>query len=467
MLSHQVIDKNILPETGYVLGLVTGVDFWAQLSVLLCSEVIRTGIDASSGQFLWVLSSYAAAGVLTLPLIERASRRWHYRQLMLFGIMLCVFGALFAVLSKTLWQLAIARLFQGLGGGGLFTMSRVYLQLVTPQAARPVQLRSYIYGLMISVAPLPMLAAVLTKLWGWQAVFVLQAIFGLLVLGLVKRFLQTEHHTPQSLGNLDWLMAISFATGIVLLLHGLMELEFSPWRSSMNMMFLPALISLAFAIWRAQTHPDPLLKLGVLNGARYLTGLAFYALYYFINGAVSYLYPRLFGEMLGLDLQVIGTLQSFTGVITVLGLPIYFRYASKWKDRRVWIALGFICASTSLLWLEWVFTHAASWLSLIGPMILKGLFPILGVVQIAGLTYTEVAHQDFAHAYVLKNIVRLVAGVIGAVFVGQYLQLFARPEVIPASKINPELLPMHDLMTILAVVSTFGALLIFRQNKLR
>lgn len=47
-------------------------------------------------------------------------------------------------------------------------------------------------------------------------------------------------------------------------------------------------------------------------------------------------------------------------------------------------------------------------------MALKGLFPVLGVIQIAGLSYREVPHEDFAHAYALKNIVRQLANAFAA-----------------------------------------------------
>jgi hypothetical protein len=53
-------------------------------------------------------------------------------------------------------------------------------------------------------------------------------------------------------------------------------------------------------------------------------------------------------------------------------------------------------------------------------MALKALFPILGVIQIAGLTYTEVPHEDFSHAYALKNIVRLIASAFSAGLISQY-----------------------------------------------
>ncbi|MDR3451174.1 MAG: MFS transporter [Rhodoferax sp.] len=467
-LSHQPLAREHLPRgPGVLLGLVTAVDFWAQISVLLTAETIRNGLGAAPASFLWVLTIYAGAGIATLPLIERASRRWHYRQLIAGGIGLYLLGALLAASSQTLWQLVLARLVQGIGGGGLFTMSRVYLQLVTPQTERPAQLRGYIFGLMTAVAPLPWLAALSVQHWNWRAGFVLQAAFALPVLLLVLTRLRTEQHTPRSLGALDWPMSLSFALGMMLLLHGLEGLELARWSAHASVLIALALVSLTFAAWRTQRHPDPLLRLHVLNGRRYLAGLAFYALYYLINGAASYLYPRLFSEVLDLDLQTTGALQSFAGTVTVLALPVYFRHAAKLGDRRRLIALGFACAACCLLWLSWALTHAASWPALLGPMALKGIFPILGVIQIAGLTYTEVAHEDFAHAYALKNIVRLIANVFAAGLASQYWHMMSTWHAVSGAGGNPVVLTGQNLLAMLAALCVLGMLLVRLQKRLR
>lgn len=462
--SHQPLAREHLPRwLGGLLGLVTAVDFWAQISVLLTAEAIRTGLGAAPAAFLWVLTIYAGAGIATLPLIERASRRWHYRQLIASGIGLYLVGALFAAASQTLWQLILARLIQGIGGGGLFTMSRVYLQLVTPQSERPSQLRGYVFGVMIAVAPLPWLAAFSVQFWNWRAGFVLQALFAASVLLLVLKRLHTERYTPRSLGAIDWPMSLSFALGMVLLLHGQEGLELARWSARSSVLVTLALVSLTFAVWRTQRHPDPLLRLHVLNGRRYLAGLAFYALYYLINGAASYLYPRLFSEVLDVDLQTTGALQSFAGAVTVLALPVYFHHAAKLGDRRRLIALGFSCAAGCLLWLSWALIHATSWLALLGPMALKGLFPILGLIQIAGLTYTEVAHEDFVHAYALKNIVRLIASVFAAGVVSQYWH----PAELPALRDPETILAGQSVLLILILLCLCGSLLVLCQTRLR
>ncbi|WP_018606173.1 MFS transporter [Uliginosibacterium gangwonense] len=422
-MSHHPLPAHEVPRwLGHVMGLVTAVDFLSSLSVLLASSEIRGGIFASPSEFLWILTVYAAAGMSIIPLIERAARRWHYRSLMAAGIALFIGGAIWAAMCDSLGQMIFARIVQGVGGGGLFTMSRVYLQLAVPAKERPAQLKGYMLGILGSTAPMSWLTTELVQDYGWQAVFVLQAVFALLVLLLVLLYLKAERHTPRSLGDLDWPMALSFSLGMLLLLHGLEDMELLRLDAHQILMFIVALSMLGFAIWRIHQHHDPLLDARVINGRRYIAGLGFYCLYYLINGATSYIYPLFFAGGLGLPLTTTGGLLSFASCATVVLLPLYFALAPKLGDRRRVIAAGFAIAAIALIWMGTRASSTTAYQALLLPMALKGIFPILGVIQIAGLTYKEVPHEDFAHAYALKNIVRQLSNVFAAGLVSQHWQ---------------------------------------------
>jgi len=422
-MSHQPMSHHAVPRgLGLLMGLVTAVDFTATLSVLIASQELRGGVDASPEEFIWVLTAYAASGILVIPLIERLARRWHYRDLMLGGLALFILGSAWAGLGDTLGSLIAARVLQGVGAGGLFTMARVYLQVAVPAQARPPHQRGYIIGLLGFVAPMPWLTTVLVQAQGWRAIFLLQAAFALVVMVTLALRLKSEHHTPSSLGKLDWRMVLAFGVGALLLLHGLEDLELGRPDARQLALFGAAMASLAYAVHRLRHQHDPLLDMRVLNGRRYLVGLSFYALYYFINGATAFIYPRLFEAGAGLPMETTGALLSFAAATTVLLLPGYLKIAPHLGDRRRVIAVGFACAALALVWMATSMTTTTPMMALLGPMALKGLFPVLAVIQIAGLTYREVPHEDFAHAYALKNIVRQITNAFAAGFASQAWQ---------------------------------------------
>ena len=141
-----------------------------------------------------------------------------------------------------------------------------------------------------------------------------------------------------------------------------------------------------------------------------------------------------------------------------------------------------------MLWLCFAVGHHASWASLLAPMALKAIFPILGVIQIAGLTYTEIPHEDFAHAYALKNIVRLVASTFAAGLVSQYWLIGTGPcreapslcssisGKWPFASLFWSAASDHvqitarvgqEILVLLALVCALGAVLVLSQKRLR
>jgi MFS family permease len=457
---------------GQVLGLVTATDFAATLSLLVASEAVRKGVHATPGQFIWILTAYAVTGTAVIPLIERLARRWHYRSLMAGGLLLFLAGALGAAVSHTIAQAVLARAVQGLGGGGLFTLSRVYLQLAVPAPLRAHCARNYMVGLFGGTALVPWLTALLVEGWGWRAVFLLQGAFALPVLGITWSHLKVERHTPRSLGRVDWPMTLGFVLGMLLLLHGLEDWTLRALDGTHLALFAVAVAVLAFAAWRLHRDADPLLDMRVLNGRRYLAGLGFYGFYYLINGAASFIYPKLFRNGMGLSFTATGALLSLAAGTTFALIPL-LSMLQRFHDRRRVIAAGFALGALAMAWMAFRAEAGMAFGDLMASMVLKGLFPLLVVVQVAGLTYREVAHEDFIHAYALKNIMRQLAGVFAVGLASHGWQALAvvyrGPSALP-------LLPMVEqqaalaagrcLLFVLAGLCLLGIPLILGQKRL-
>lgn len=455
---------------GLLLGLVTGTDFLSSLSLLIAHEAVREGLGASAAGFVWIMTTYAAAGLVMTPGLERLARRWHYRDLLAWSLGLFVLGSGLAAASDSLPGMLAARVVQGLGGGSLFTLSRVYLQLAVPTEARPLHVRGFILGLMGSTAPMAWLTAVLVQETGWRSVFLLQGGVALLVLLPVLFLVKAEHHTPRALGRLNWGMIAAFAAGALLLLHGLEDLQIE--RLGLRHLLSLGLATLLIALATRQLlrDHDPLLDPRALGGRRYLAGLAFYGLYYLINGAASFIYPKLLEQGAGLSLPATGALLSLSGAATALLLPVYFVLTPVLGDRRRLMAAGFALAGVALIWMSLRIEPGTPAMALLLPMLLKGLFPVLCVVQIAGLTYREVAHEDFAHAYAVKNVMRQIVIALAAGLASQGWQArIAHHHAVSPGALDGLVAARAgtDLLLFLALLCLLAAPLALRQDRLR
>ena len=91
---------------------------------------------------------------------------------------------------------------------------------------------------------------------------------------------------------------------------------------------------------------------------------------------------------------------------TVVALPLYFRIAKHLPDRRYVMGCGFMLLACLSVWLSFSATGSTSVEQLLPILVLRGFFPLLVVIQVAGLTFREFVQQDFEHAYALKNVLR-------------------------------------------------------------
>ncbi|RAS15853.1 MFS transporter [Microvirgula sp. AG722] len=399
---------------GLLAGLITCVDFMSTASVVTASAHIRGGLHAAPEDFLWLLSAYAASGTTMILLLERFTRLMRFRTLLTGCLAVFIAGALLSSVSTSFGMLVLARVIQGIGGGPLFSGSRIMLQQVLRPEQRGRQLRLFMLGLFGCMALVPWLTGVLVQACNWQAVFVMQATFGTLVLLLCWRLLPKEAHLPRAAGNIDWLALLALSLGVLLLLHTVQDYRYTRLSPTLVLTGSAALLLLIYVGRHLLVHDDPWLHVRRVVSRRYLAGLGFYAFYYLLNGAISFLAPQYLQAGEGFNIATTGLILSTSGVCTALALPVYYRLAPWMTDRRKVIAAGFALCALTLVWLSASATGATPADALFPVFALKGLFPLLTVIQVAGLTFREIPHQDFIHAYAFKNVMRQIAITVGS-----------------------------------------------------
>ncbi len=403
---------------GLTLGLVTGADFVAVGMMGVASDTIRGGIGATPQEFLWSLTTFAVGAIVVNLLLGKVANRISYRRYTLLALLVFMAGSLASALADSINQLAAARLLQGLGGGGLFTASRILLQIVAAPKERKPLLRGFLAGCFGLSALSPWLSALVVRSWGWQAIFVLQAAYAPALMALV--WLSYPRHagaaSRQSVGELDWLSVVALGGGALLILHVLEDVRLLRFAAEpdLALWLLAGIVLVALAVWRIFNHADPWLDLGKLTGRRYLTGLGFYGVYYVFNGMWTTQVASLLQKGLGFDSITSGGLLSVGAAITVVTALLYLSIAQYFRQRRhQLLAMGFALLLLSCLMLAHAAMPGAALESLVPAIALHGLVPVLGVMQIAALTYQDLTVEDFAHAYQLKNILRELAGALG------------------------------------------------------
>ncbi|WP_270935425.1 MFS transporter [Falsiroseomonas oryzae] len=215
----------------------------------------------------WIVVAYLVATTIAAPVYGRIGDAFGRRRMLLVALGMYAAGAALCTVAPSLDLLALARIVQGFGGGGLISLSVALIAEVVPARERG-RFQAYIAAVFAAASALgPVAGGVLTEFLGWRAVFLLQPPLALLAAILAVRRLRNAAKGDARGFAFDWAGLVLFAlfVGPVLL-----ALDQARRLSPGGLAAAAGLALLAGAalwlLWRQERRArDPLLPLGLLG----------------------------------------------------------------------------------------------------------------------------------------------------------------------------------------------------------
>src|SRR6476659_3502429 len=115
----------------------------------------------------WIAVAYLLASATIVPVYGRLGDRRGKRNMLLVALVVFTIGSLACSVAQTMPQLVAARVLQGLGGGGLMTLSQALVGELVPPVER-VRFQGY-FALMFTTASIggPVLGGFLVSHVSW------------------------------------------------------------------------------------------------------------------------------------------------------------------------------------------------------------------------------------------------------------------------------------------------------------
>lgn len=397
------------------LAAVTSVEFLENGLVLFGAGPIMAGAGVSASAFALVYAAYGAAAVFMLYKHQWLVERLGYRRFVALSLLVFGLGSGVCATSPadgSVLQLALGRLLQGLGGSTFFVAGRMLINELPPER-RFQGLLTFVCALLGGTALAPLLAAALLGLGGWRALFWFGLVWAVLVAWAARGCLPAQRSAPHERSQEHWgwlLVVLAGVCGLQWVIQQIPVLQAGDVSGRWLAVAGLSTAGLSLFAWRQWGRERPLINYRGLVQRRYLVGLVFYALGYFLAGAMGLLLPWMLHQELGFSLLATALWTSL-GLCSSVGMALVHIFAARrWPRHQGFMLSGVLLQALACLLLSQVQGggQGPSWSALALGLgtVLSGLSLPLFIGPVAQGTFLELPEAVFSHGYQVKNIVR-------------------------------------------------------------
>ncbi|MBD1585736.1 MDR family MFS transporter [Pseudomonas typographi] len=238
----------------------------------LDQTIVAVSLPAISAQFqdlallAWVISGYMVAMTVATPVYGKLGDLYGRRAMILFGMGLFTLASLLCGFAQSMEQLVLARVLQGMGAGGLVSVSQAIIGDVVPPRERG-RYQGYFSSMYAAASVVgPVLGGYMTEFLSWRWVFWVNLPLGVLGWLYIRRTL-AGLHTPQRRAVVDYPGVGMLVVGLTSLLMAITLVgQGQAWNSiALLALWATALAMLVLFAWHEARFREPLLPLRLFN----------------------------------------------------------------------------------------------------------------------------------------------------------------------------------------------------------
>lgn len=209
----------------------------------------------------WVVVSYLVTTTIAAPVYGRLGDLLGRRRLMFVALSIFIGASVLCAISGSIQMLVLARALQGLGGGGLMTLSQALVGETVPPRER-ARYQGYLAAVAVSSSTFgPVAGGFLTQHFGWQAIFLVNLPLGLIAWALALRLKpRPGSGEPFKFDSLGLLLFATFVGAVLAMVQQAQQFRSDDVGEVTALATLSALAVLLL-IWREKRAPDPLLPI--------------------------------------------------------------------------------------------------------------------------------------------------------------------------------------------------------------
>ena len=419
-----------MAEHGFRKWIITITVIMASLLELIDTTIVNVALPDIMGNLGatledagWLVTGYAVANVIVLPMSGWLGERFGRKNYFLASILIFTLASFLCGHATSLIELILFRLLQGLAGGGLLSTAQAILMETWPR--EEIGMATALFGLGAVVGPTigPTIGGALINNLSWPYIFYVNIPVGAIAAFLVSVYVR---ESPKSAKGqpIDWWGILLLAIGVGSLQVVLEKGETEDWFSTTYISVLTVATVLAGVgfIWRELSTDHPVVNFKILKNRSFAVGiLTSFSLGFALYGSV-FIFPVFCQNLLGFTALQTGLILLPSGVATIIMMPFVGMMLKRGVPAQLLATGGFFLFFV-FCWLLSNSTLESGTGDFFWPLITRGIGMAILFVPLTTLAIQELHGKEIGQGTGLNNMMRQLGGSFGVAILTTLIHL--------------------------------------------
>ncbi|MDQ0590293.1 DHA2 family efflux MFS transporter permease subunit [Variovorax paradoxus] len=386
---------------------------------VLDSSIANVSLPAISGdlgvsttQGTWVITSFAVANAIAVPLTGFMTQRFGQVRLFMASVILFMIASLLCGLAPNMTTLILFRALQGFVAGPMIPLSQTLLLSSYPRAKAGLAMAMWSMTTLVAPVMGPLLGGWITDNISWPWIFYINIPVGIVAAAitwtLYRKRESSTHKVP--IDAIGLALLVLWVGSMQLMLDKGKELD---WFHSPEIITMAVIAVVGFAfflIWEL-TDKHPVVDLSLFKRRNFWSGAVATAVAYGLFFGNVVLLPLWLQQWMGYTATQAGMIMAPVGLLAIFFSPVVGLTVAKIDPRR-YATFSFLVFAL-VLWMRSNFNTQADFVTIIIPTVIQGIAMAFFFIPLVTITLSGLTPDRIPAASGLSNFLRITAGAMG------------------------------------------------------
>ncbi len=386
---------------------------------VLDTSIANVSIPAISGdmgvspaQGTWVITSFAVANAISVPLTGWLTQRFGQVRLFTISVLLFVFASWLCGLAPNIGVLIACRVLQGLVAGPMIPLSQTLLLASYPRAKAGTAMAMWAITVLVAPVAGPLLGGWITDNISWPWIFYINIPVGLFAAALTWSIYHKRDPGPRRvpLDRVGLVLLVLFVGAMQIMIDKGKELD---WFASGQIITLAIVSGVSFMFFLAWelTDKHPIVDLRLFGRRNFLMGTTALSIAYGLFFGNVVLLPLWLQQYMGYTATWAGLATAPVGLLAIVLSPWVGKNVGRIDPRR--LATVAFTGFGIVLWMRSHFNAQADFETILIPTVLQGAAMAFFFIPLQAILFSGLEPERMPSAAGLSNFVRITAGAVG------------------------------------------------------